>query len=187
MFVVPPSSFKIRSKLISGICSHPGHFHEVRVNSKYPALQKINTGRSTCRAFPFLCDLNTVMWKAGLETAHTQSDPDGAALFQRHRKQKTEPLFVPEPLNPLLNTKVFLYKCRAKCCCERTAGPQGQQGSTLHRGSFAIHTHTCNHAYVGAKASVQINLSAKLLHMDSILQETALCLCRLPMTQHTAV
>lgn len=51
---------------------------------------------------------------------------------------------------------------------------------------LAIHTHTCNHAYVGAKASLQINLSAKLLRMDSILQETALCLCRLPVTQHTA-
>lgn len=87
-------SLSVESAAIPGISMESESIPSIQ------ALQEINTGRSTCRAFPFLCDLNTVMWKAGLETAHTQSDPDGAALFQRHRKQKTEPLFVPGASEP---------------------------------------------------------------------------------------
>lgn len=125
------SSLKIRPKLISGIFSLPGHLHRVRVNSKSPALQKINIGRSTSRALPFLCDLKTVMWKAG-EKRQTIC-PDGTHLFQR---QKVEPLFIPEPLNPLLNTKVF--STRAEPNAAANARPvRRSAGATLQGRSLA--------------------------------------------------
>lgn len=78
------SSFKNRSKLIGGIFRHSGLFRRVGVNSTYPALQKINSGRSTARAFPFLCDLKTVVRKQGWKRHPICSD--GTHLFQRQRK-----------------------------------------------------------------------------------------------------
>lgn len=125
---------KNRSKLISGIIGHPGHLHGVGVNSTYPALQKINSGRSTARAFPFLCDLDNSDVEGGLETASN--------LLRWNRfvskTQKVEPLFMPKPLNPLLNPKVFHTSAEPNAAVN--AQPvRRSAGSTLQRGSSCTH------------------------------------------------
>lgn len=115
--------------------------------------------------------------EGGLETAHNL--PRWSRFVSK--TEKTEPLFVPKPLNPLLNSKVFHTSAEPNAVANAQS-VRRSTGSTLHRGGSQYTPTHHNHAYVGAKASVQINISAKLLHMDSILQEAGLCLCRPSMT-----
>lgn len=162
---------KNRSELISGIFRHLGHFHGVRVNSTYPALQEINSGRSTSRAFPFLCDLKTVVVVEGGRGGAGNSI-QSAPMEQICFKDRESRAFVyGGAFEPTSEYKSVSPNCRAKCCGECTAGVQVNRFHITERVG-AVCTHSHNQTYAGVKAPVQMSLSAERQHKTLF---TSLC------------